>query len=103
MRIVFTLSKNGFPKCPVCEASTLIPLSAVYGTSTPAPPEKTFAHWICPRCGFYIGTGGLAGYNVPKDISTAMIPEIAEKFKLCKQAYEKAVKEGWFSWLDKKQ
>lgn len=82
---------NGdYPKCPVCKKETLLPLSAVYST----PGSKTLAHWVCVGCGFYVSTGRTAGYNIPNDIGMGMSYEIAKNFLICKETYEKAVKEG---------
>jgi len=62
-----------FPKCPHCREEVLIPLSACYREST-----KTFAHWVCLKCGFYFGTAGTGAYNIPKDFTVGVIPEISK-------------------------
>ena len=78
--------EKGFPKCPICGEEVLVPLSSVYATGAPGPAEKTFAYWICLRCGFYFGTGGTAGYNIPKDINVGIIPEIVKFIEELKNA-----------------
>jgi len=74
-----------FPKCPNCKEEVLIPLSACIDIGT----VKVFAHWICVKCGFYVGTGDTKAYNIPEDIYVEIIPEIPEKFKKAKQQSEK--------------
>jgi len=68
---------NSLPKCPNCKEGVLIPLSAVIGNVA----SHVYAHWICLNCGFYFGTGGTHGYNVPKDIHIGIIPEIFQIIK----------------------
>ena len=80
-----------FPKCPVCKKEVLIPLS-----SLKSDIPKTFAHWICTRCGFYIGTAGSAGYNVPKDIQIAMLDVVVTRVRECTKAYKEAIEKGYF-------
>jgi hypothetical protein len=71
-----------FPICPICEKQVLIPLTAIIGIREAA---KVYAHWICIKCGFYLGTGDAHGYNVPQDIKVNIFPEIAAKVREIKQ------------------
>jgi len=74
------MSGSGLPYCPNCEKSVLIPLSAG-GERAGTIFSKMFARWICLNCGFCVGTGDSAGYNIPKDIKVGIFPEIVEKVK----------------------
>lgn len=84
------MAEKVFPKCPICDYESLIPLSAVVGDMGSV---KTYAHWICPNCGFYIGTKDTKGYNIPQDIFIYHIPQIRE--------YVEKIKERYKSILDK--
>jgi len=78
------MSEFGLPKCPNCKEGVLIPLSAGHGDLT----SKAFAHWICLKCGFYLGTIGTKGYNI-KDIHVGIIPEFLEMMKAVKNSQKK--------------
>ena len=69
---------TGFPKCPLCEDQVLVPLSAAVDIGA----TKTFAHWLCLKCGFYFGTGSTKAYNIPEDISIRIFREIPKRIKI---------------------
>ena len=81
--------ETSFPTCPICEKGVLIPLSAALGDTGEV---KTFAHWICLKCGFYFGSGDTKAYNIPKDIYAEMLPEVVEQMRRCSEKYKKTVK-----------
>lgn len=90
---VIKMVETSFPKCPICKKEVLVPLSA---SLVDMGSVKTFAHWICLRCGFYFGTRATNAYNIPKDLFCGMLPEVVEQMRKCSEEYEKAVKEGRF-------
>ena len=71
-----------FPNCPVCKQrareEVLIPFSS---SSVVGQVSNTYAHWICSKCGFYIGIGNTMGLGIPEDIKVGIIPEIPEFIK----------------------
>ena len=69
------------PKCPNCKEEVLIPLSSVVDIGT----VKVFAHWICLKCGFYVGTHATKGYNIPSDIQVGVFPEIVEEINKARE------------------
>jgi len=72
--------ESGMPNCPNCGEGFLVPFSV-----SQIKMHKTFAHWICFKCGFCVGTGDSRGYNIPKDIDIRIIPQIVEKVRKAKE------------------
>ena len=72
---------GGFPRCPNCGREVLIPFSGYGGKAGKIEyrVSKTFAHWVCIKCGFYIGTGSKAASNLASDLDVKIIKEIREK------------------------
>lgn len=73
------MERNTHPSCPNCDG-VLFPFSAL-GSWGGHVSAKTFAHWICIKCGFYMGTGSKAGGNLVKDLEVMICEDIRRKVK----------------------
>ena len=67
-----------FPKCPNCGKEVLIPFSG-YGCQLTTHFPKTFAHWVCIKCGFYMGTGSKSAGDLAKDLEVKIKEDIWKK------------------------
>ncbi|WP_309491988.1 hypothetical protein [Candidatus Hecatella orcuttiae] len=73
------MERGSYPPCPNCDG-VLIPFSAL-GTWGGQVAAKTFAHWVCIKCGFYMGTGSKAGGNLVKDLEIMICEDIKRKIE----------------------
>jgi hypothetical protein len=66
------------PRCPNCGQEVLIPFSGYGGQMTTYFP-KTYAHWVCIKCGFYMGTGNKSAKDLAKDLEVKIVEDIKKK------------------------